>query len=65
MGAGGKIRGNEEAFKSKRAKAEAVKAVTMCEGQINDADAFSRVREAGNHRRRKEASRRRRRRCWC
>lgn len=43
MGAGGKIRElrNEEILKSViRAKAEAVKAVTACEGQINKADAF-------------------------
>lgn len=52
--------GKGEAFKSKRAKAEAVKAVPMCEGQISEADAFSRVQEAGSHGRRKEAPRRRR-----
>jgi len=43
MDAGGKIRElrNEEVLKSViRAKAEAVKAVTACEGQINKADAF-------------------------
>lgn len=38
------VPGDEEALKSVRgAKAEAVKAVTACEGQINNADAFSRV----------------------
>lgn len=36
--------GNGEALESViTAKAEAVKAVTMCEGQINNADAFSRL----------------------
>lgn len=41
---------NEEALESViGAKAEAVKVVTTCEGQINNADAFSRLQEARNH----------------
>lgn len=42
--------GNEEALESVTgAKAEAVKAVVACEGQTNNADAFSRLQEARNH----------------